>query len=146
MNPALYILARTDIDSMNSGKLAAQASHAANAFVKQVTKYEKNPANYHPNNRQLTQIVNGFHEWENSTVQGFGTVICLDGGVMSEIQYTADLFKQNGYIAGVVHDPSYPLRDGVFTHLIPLDTCAYIFVPDRDAQSKFILDKFNLYE
>lgn len=28
----LYILARTDIESMNAGKLAAQSSHAATQF------------------------------------------------------------------------------------------------------------------
>ena len=33
MTPVLYILMRTDMDSMNPGKAMAQASHASNAFV-----------------------------------------------------------------------------------------------------------------
>ena len=33
MKPVLYILMRTDMDSMNPGKAMAQASHASNQFV-----------------------------------------------------------------------------------------------------------------
>jgi len=30
-------------------------------------------------------------------------------------------------VAGWVHDPTYPIRDGEVTHLIPLNTCAFVF-------------------
>ena len=33
MTPVLYILMRTDMNSMNPGKAMAQASHASNAFI-----------------------------------------------------------------------------------------------------------------
>lgn len=30
-------------------------------------------------------------------------------------------------VAGWVHDPTYPIRDGEVTHTVPLNTCAFVF-------------------
>ena len=56
----LYILMRTDMDSMNPGKAMAQASHASNAFVFRFGKE------------------NLVKQWQGETQQGFGTVLVLD--------------------------------------------------------------------
>ena len=64
MTPVLYILMRTDMDSMNPGKAMAQASHASNAFV----------SNAEPGYNVDEEL---FNAWQQSTTQGFGTVLVL---------------------------------------------------------------------
>ena len=58
-NLYLYILVRTDLPSMGAGRAAAQASHAANAFIHKF------------GNRAEVK------EWQKQTPQGFGTAIVL---------------------------------------------------------------------
>ena len=121
---------RNDMASLNSGKAMAQASHASNAFVK------------------YTQSIGGdISEWENSTPQGFGTVLVLEGD-MKSIKETTEIFKQLDYICDVIHDPTYPIVDGSVVHFIPLDTCAYIYVPDKntDLNCAMFLSKYNLHK
>lgn len=55
----LYILMRTDLQSMTPGRAMAQASHASNAFIH---KHGGRP---------------DVKEWQRQTKQGFGTVIVL---------------------------------------------------------------------
>lgn len=146
MTAVLYILARNDLASMNPGKLAAQASHASNAFVHHYHAYaqevQARPVNLDTN----ISVINGFNEWEHATPQGFGTVLTLEGK-MGEIETVVKLFKAIGYIAGVVHDPTYPILDGEVVHYIPLNTCAYIFVPNKedDEFAAALLRKFPLH-
>ena len=109
----LYILMRTDMASMNPGKGMAQAAHAANAFVHDWG--------------ESSEYVSG---WQKQTPQGFGTTITLavpNEAAMIDMIAIADAL---GYPASIIHDPSYPVRDGEVTHLIPIDTCGYIFVED----------------
>lgn len=110
--PRLYILMRTDMDSMTSGKGMAQASHASNAFLDSVPD-------------DITDT------WRSETSQGFGTAIVL--AVPSEKNMNEVVLDalENGFCAGIVHDPSYPVKDGAVTHLIPVDTCAYVFVKEN---------------
>ena len=109
----LYILMRTDMASMNPGKGMAQAAHAANSFVHDWG--------------ESSEYVTG---WQKQTPQGFGTTITLavpNEDKMSEMIAIAGAL---GYPVGTIHDPSYPVRDGEITHLIPTNTCGYIFVED----------------
>lgn len=129
MNPVLYILMRTDLESLNAGKAMAQAVHAGNALETrceseiQVGMSEGDPS--------VVALRDAYYAWKNQTSQGFGTTIVL-GGSMSLISLDVKRLQGFGYLADVVHDPSYPIRDGSVTHLIPLDTCAYVFAPDKD--------------
>jgi len=127
--PILYILMRSDLDSMNAGKGMAQAAHAANAFVKHAEK----------KNDKLVD------SWINSTKQGFGTTIVLavDG---VELQDLIDNAQGLGLIAGIVHDPSYPVRDGSVTHLIPLDTCGYVFGSREFQPLRQLIGSWELYQ
>lgn len=115
--PILYILMRTDLASLNPGKMAAQASHAANMAVGF-------------GRRVAPTLVN---DWEKETPSYCGTTIVLDGGSMDSIndiieEINVKNFDSDTKIAtGIWHDPSYPLRDGNFTHLIPLDVCGWVF-------------------
>ena len=59
MTPVLYILMRTDMDSMNPGKAMAQASHAGSTFVH----------NAEPGYNVDEEL---FNAWQKETPQGFG--------------------------------------------------------------------------
>jgi peptidyl-tRNA hydrolase len=128
--PVLYILMRNELDSMNSGKAMAQASHASNAFVKKA-------------NDENVDIL----EWEFSTSQGFGTVLVLEGK-MSDIEDTINVFKRLDYVADVIHDPTYPIVDGSVVHHIPLNTCGYVYIEDKytDLNGVMFLSKYNLHK
>jgi len=116
----LYILMRSDLASLNPGKACAQATHAANQCVAEGTE---------------PQTAHTLEGW--SAGRGFGTCIVLSVGSADSMRAIVGAASAAGYHAGVTHDPEYPLRDGAFTHLIPLDTCGYVFGP-RDALTPFV--------
>ena len=135
MTPVLYILMRTDMDSMNPGKAMAQASHASNAFV----------SNAEPGYNIDEEL---FNAWQESTPQKFGTVLVLG---VTEVQMrtaveVAESFGVDKFPCDIIHDPTYPLQDGDTTHFIPVDTCGYIFGDKDDALLEAIIGKFELHE
>lgn len=116
----LYILMRTDLDSMNPGKAMAQSSHAYGAMKKAV--------------RSNLPMQEKYREWIDSTEQEFGTTLVLGG---SEGKIRTAMVKagyQPNVITGWVHDPSYPITDGAVVHHIPLNTCAFIFGTKEDCR------------
>lgn len=116
-NYYLYILMRTDLASMNPGKAVAQGAHAANMFGELMARRRKTPA-------KGDTSVGEFKEWQGDRM--FGTTITLavnDRQLIEKIE----MARTEGFVSGVCHDPTYPLRDGNFTHLIPLNTCGYVF-------------------
>lgn len=138
-DPRLYILMRTDLESMNPGKMAAQACHAANQFVFRINEYATLCKEAFPN--ALSGRVADFEEWQASTPDGFGTTIILDGGSISDIiEFINEIAPELTVASGIVVDPTYPVRDGSVTHLLPLETCAYVFTRD-----KTLLEKFQLH-
>lgn len=151
MNPVLFLLIRTDLDSMNPGKACAQAAHAANAVEKHYEAWTQE-ASAKPTwfcsakpTPKTEEINRAWFQWKYQTTQGFGTTIVL-GGSMSQIKVDIDHLTSAGFLAGVVHDPTYPLLDGKVTHLIPLDTCAYVFAPNKDDPAlRAILDNYELH-
>tara|TARA_A100001388_G_scaffold246482_1_gene205513 strand:- start:181 stop:588 length:408 start_codon:yes stop_codon:yes gene_type:complete len=135
MTPVLYILMRTDMDSMNPGKAMAQASHASNAFV----------SNAEPGYNVDEEL---FNAWQESTPQKFGTVLVLG---VTEVQMrtaveVAESFGVDKFPCDIIHDPTYPLQDGDTTHFIPVDTCGYIFGDKEDPLLEAIIGKFELHE
>jgi hypothetical protein len=119
---------------MNPGKAMAQASHAANAMVHSVRKSKSKP------------LRNLLDEWENETSQGFGTCIVLECTSMDKMEEVVSALRDGTYCsAGIVHDPSYPLRDGKRTHLIPLDTCAWVFARKNNEVVQDNLDGLDLH-
>lgn len=133
----LYILMRTDMPSMTTGRAMAQASHASNAFVH---RWSKDKA---------------VQEWQKETPYGFGTAIVL---ACNEDQlFTA---VKNAQVAGVhsmvVEDPEYgrripnelvrlidtanevsprvPNNDGTTTIYTREATCGYVFGEKEQCQ------------
>ena len=92
--PVLYVLARNDMASMNAGKLAAQSHHCGSVFAKRMEK-SKDPL---------------YKEWQNSTPQGFGTVLVLAVNER-EMNVAVELGKRLGFAAEVIHDPMVPHVD-----------------------------------
>lgn len=124
MTPILYILMRTDLDSMNPGKAMAQAIHASNQFVATLPK----------------DAHDIYNEWLQCN--GFGTVLVLG---VTEVQMRTSVAVANALdlVSDVVHDPTYPLRDGDSTHFIPLDTCAFVFGNKEDCTP--VVGNFELH-
>ena len=116
MNLALYILMRNDLDSLTSGRKMAQASHASNAFVNQVSPTY---------NEQYV-------EWKKSTGQGFGTAIVLSV-TEKELNDVVRLAESFGMESGKVVDPCYRVVDGLSEHYLPVVTCGFVF-GDRDSK------------
>lgn len=118
----LYILMRTDLASINAGKGMAQAAHAANAFVADMQDTTTTPDTF--------LAMEAFQDWQRQTTQRFGTTITLAMPTEGALTDMIAIAEALGYPAGLVHDPSYPVRDGAVTHLLPIDTCGYVFVQD----------------
>ena len=134
MIPVLYILMRTDLDSMNPGKAMAQASHAGSTFVH----------NAEPGYNVDEEL---FNAWQKETQQGFGTVLVLG---VTEVQMrtaiaVAESFGVDKFPCEIIHDPTYPLQDGDTTHFIPVDTCGYIFGDKENITLQAILQNFELH-
>lgn len=139
-----YIFMRSDLDSMTPGKVAAQAAHAASQLV-------------HMTHDSIADVEYVF-DWMQgddridspSSETGFGTTIVLDGGNLMGVDIT-DLFDYvydnvEDAMSEHVIDPSYPVRDGAFTHLVKITTCSWIFAdPDTDPILAEKLSKFRLY-
>jgi len=136
--PYLYILMRTDLASMNAGKAVAQGSHAANQMVFEARK--RIAGDETTDLAKLSEFEDLLDEWENAA-NGFGTCIVL-GVTEHEMRATVEAAAAAGLHAGITHDPSYPLRDGASFHLIPLDTCGYVFAK-KSVASPFV-GKFSL--
>ena len=151
-NPYLYILMRNDLDSLNPGKMVAQGAHAANQFTHDrrfllnriartgdASLVSPEP-NIPPYEWRLWRL---YDQWLTSTKDGFGVTICLGvSGDMLHSVVTHIRAQHSAVCAGITHDPSYPLMDGKTLHLLPLDTCGYVF-GDKD-ELKVILGQFDL--
>lgn len=121
---------RTDMASLNPGKAMAQASHASNAFVEKARIQGKD-----------------ISSWQNETKQGFGTVIVLDGGKISDIEKRMSiLWCMDNVVADLVVDPTYPLIDGEALHYLNITTCAYVYADEYSMdQVKYILSDLKLH-
>jgi hypothetical protein len=82
----------------------------------------------------------GYDLWRTQTEQGFGTAIVLEG-TKAEIDTILRIRDTTYDFCGEwVLDPTYPVKDGEVTHLIPVETCAWYFVADKGQ----LVQDFNL--
>lgn len=144
--PVLYILMRSDLNSLNAGKAMAQAGHAANAMVHEIRRSGAVPSKY---------ITNLLNKWEGSTTQGFGTCLVLDchnQQIMVEVlRALRSVVESRGakhgeVVSGILNDPTYPVRDGDVTHFISVNTCAYAFFDKNDEALQHQLSDLDLYK
>lgn len=109
----LYMLVRTDMETMTAGRIAAQVSHATSVFHENVLSANQSAGE-------------AFYDWKEEAID-FGTVIVLDAGDEADlIELTENL--SDYYYVGNVIDPEYPIRDGNAIHIIDnVLTCAFAF-------------------
>lgn len=135
----LYILIRTDMESLGRGKSTAQAAHAANQFTWDTIMtpaLSGNPAD--------PQVLEWCAEAKHpdGTPMGFGTTISLDAKLW-QMDRAVKIAKALGLKASLVMDPEYPLMDGRTFHIIPnVVTTAYIF-GDKES-CKIVTGEFEL--
>lgn len=128
----LYVLMRTDVPDYVPGKAMAQANHAGTQFMgKAIRRSQKDPEGFEKH----------FLEWY-SEAQGFGTCIVLGCTHMQMISRTA-IAHGLGLTTGIIHDPTYPIRDGHVIKTLPIDTCSYVF--GRKSRCKLALEGLNLF-
>lgn len=146
-NLYLYIIIRNDLSSLGAGRAAAQASHAANAFIYEYGELKKND----------------IKSWQSQTIQGFGTAIVLSASE-TEIDNLLKLKELKNFPKEWVIDPDYVIsvtsEVAKFLNSDKLDkievvdqnkvllyrkekTCAYIF-GDKEELKPF-LGQFPLY-
>jgi len=80
---------------MGCGRAAAQASHAANAFIYRYGRGTKS-----------SKINSEIQSWQSQTTQGFGTAIVLACNEKEINELTQKAFRQ-GFFTGIVTDPDY---------------------------------------
>ncbi|NJO61045.1 MAG: hypothetical protein HC836_23125 [Richelia sp. RM2_1_2] len=162
IHPVLYILARsyaTDLPSCNPGKLAAQVSHASNAFIHTMNSNSSSSSPDQARYKELCEC------WTLQSNQGFGTVLVL---AVNEDQMNAAVTVATavGLPAGIVNDPTYPYRvdneaaqfvdpmyhtfdpipgDGFTTLFRSENTCAWVFGLKGDVLLKAVVGKFPLH-
>jgi peptidyl-tRNA hydrolase len=112
-NIVLYILMRTDLESLTHGKACAQAAHAANQMVHTARAFVGD------------YMAEMEKQWRSGT-GAYGTTVVLRGGGYESVNSFQELAKKNGAFSGSVIDRSYPIKDGTFVHHAPVLTCVYI--------------------
>lgn len=123
---------RNDLASLNSGKGMAQSAHCAN----QANRFIRDTYS------EDSVLINGFNAWEEESGHGFGTTIVLSANesqmraVVRRVSQITDREEEDDHevVAGITHDPSYPLWDGKTLHQIPLDTCAFVFMDSSNME------------
>jgi hypothetical protein len=139
---------RSDLDSLNPGKMVAQGAHAANQFAFEMRGLRDQKAIDDDNTDMVPELtpaernsLSMSEQWETSTPQGFGVTITLDVTGEQLLPVITAALRMN-LAAGVTHDPSYPIQDGAVLHLLPLDTCGYVFGNKPDLG--ILLGRFDL--
>lgn len=136
--PRMYVIMRTDLESMNPGKAMAQAAHAGSKLGTAAERGELAPA-----------VSVMYKEWQDQA-NGFGTTITLaaTNGV-ADFDQIYQLLREDpdydDFYAVKVHDPTYPVADGAVVHLLPLDTCMVVFGDANDARLCRALGRFDLH-
>jgi hypothetical protein len=140
--PYLYILARNDLESLNPGKLAAQAAHAANAAQTFIANG--------PDSKRFTKLRELWADWAGD--RGFGVTITLEvpAYVLEKLNIEQGDHRFNWedsrpIVYGAILDPSYPVKDGSITHLVPLVTTGFVFGDKNKFDVTSITGTFNLY-
>jgi hypothetical protein len=122
---------RNDLESLNPGKLAAQACHVGHAvagYFRNLEHFTKDPVT--STEVATCNLIKMWKEWESSTSQYFGTTICLaaDQRFVESLQAAKEVSFRNDVLVDTIIDPTYPCK-------IPLEIAKYLngklTVPDN---------------
>lgn len=113
---------RSDLPSLSTGRAAAQASHASNAFIH--TFGDKDDVKL----------------WQAQTPQGFGTAIVLSANLYDIVE-TLDECKNSGFeVYDTVVDPDYvvPISSELVKFLDPEDKRITVELSATDPNKSFV--------
>jgi len=138
--PGQIILMRSDMASLNAGKGMAQAAHASSVMA---ARFENASRGDDP--IVISHLLPVYEEWQQTTVQQFGTCLVLDGIDEDTIRETMDAVSLTSLYGEIIHDPTYPVLDGTVCHHIPINTCAVIFGMKSETDSIPALQRLRLH-
>ena len=122
-----YCLVRVDAPDFNLGKACAQTNHCGTQMTEELKGKD---------DKALHKL---YKQWQEDRT--FGTCLTLAVNA-AEMRVAVTVANMLGLHAGIVHDPTYPIRDGDNMIFAPVDTCAYIF--GRKSDCSLIVGKFPL--
>lgn len=133
----LYLIVRTDMASMTPGRVAAQCAHAHGVMEELLV-----PENVLET--EMNELEKAWYNWKDA--RGFGTTIVLsDITVFGNRLSLTELDKKIiDTPARFVYDPTYPIKDGAFTHHVGIHTVLAVFVVDKNKKPD-ILNTLELY-
>lgn len=135
----LYVIVRTDMDSMNPGRVAAQVCHAGSdhygKFTKLCNVFENGDYYNDLSSDASEAIITDFDIWRTESKQNtFGTTIVLDGGnwnsIIEGLNISKDYNLSEYFSYGIINDDTYPIKDGSVIHFVSIPTCIWVFCPD----------------
>lgn len=140
----LYVIPRTDMESMTPGRVAAQVSHAS---TKMMYDLQMNEVGH------LPEVQDMLEDWL-SEANGFGTTIILkpktDTNQEKEFKNLANKIlsesheSTRNYSCGLVIDPEYFIKDGNTVHIVKdVTTCFFIFGRKEDVD--FLIGDYELF-
>lgn len=142
----LYVIPRTDMETMTPGRAIAQATHAATKMIFDIHNVPEDDGDF----TELSQMLEDYLDEAN----GFGTTIVLkpksEFDQDEEFAYLSKKLIEESddfvypAISNIVIDPEYFIKDGRTTHIIPnVTTCMYFFGDPDDLKS--LLGSYELY-
>lgn len=147
----LYVIIRSDLESMTPGKAAAQVGHASTqAALRMCMVSTGGKPDIHFAAWSQDAFVERSKEskYPSHAFEGFGTQIVLDGGSGEDLErdYYAFFDDSQDFSQGMVVDPSYPIRDGRVVHHIEMLTCIWAFGdPEVNRTLEKAVKKYSLY-
>lgn len=123
---ALFLFMRNDMASLNAGKACAQAHHAACQMLRVYAEHSQ------------------LKSWQRQTTHNYGTVLVFGASIDIIRKICTTSTEIYGLIGGQLYDPTYPVRDGQVTHLIPLVTCGYVLAPRQHQYVQGALSEYGL--
>jgi hypothetical protein len=138
--PILYIFMRRDLASMNPGKAMAQAAHAGNQFaalanfILEDYDFEvKNP----DSDGSVVEFKKAWDAWTDESKRSFGTTIVLESDEDTIYYVIEEESAKEDTVAEEIWDDTYPIQDGRTIHHLPVMTCGYVFVYDKNTHGGF---------
>lgn len=141
----LYIWVRTDLASMTPGKACAQVAHAASAHAAQMQVLSEHNRRHKAWREWANSAVNERHPKSTNNSEHFkefGTTIVLQAENRFDMDCLLERFNNSGDFAGMIVDPSYPIRDGEATVFSEVATVCWAFI---DPSMHRVVSEYQLY-
>jgi len=126
MTFVLYVIARNDLPSCNTGKMMAQVAHAATNVESYFNKqpfypYTEDRTDYHEVMehddtmdeqiyQEMVDLKFEYDVWSKESNQDFGTTIVLEANIDKINELNQQLFRNNRVYNRVIIDPTYPYQ------------------------------------